>query len=217
MEIYSKLLSAKIYLVVFPLLIFASCATNTSNLKAHNQTSEEKIVSEKTNTELSLPIPKDETFILTDSETKEKLLPQTVPLENGPSITEQESPTKPAQKMLDSALEFCQASFDFWDKGDLDNALEALDQAYSLILKVKASPEEPEILQQRDDLRFTISKRIIECYSSRFTVANGCHKAIPLVMNKHVEKAIKLFTTRGRTFFLEAYRRSGRYRPCGPS
>jgi membrane-bound lytic murein transglycosylase D len=212
-EIYSKLLRAKIYLAVFPLLIFASCATNTSNLKAHNQTSEEKIVPEKTNAELSSPIPENETSALTVSETKEELLPQTGTLENGSPITEQESPTRPAQKMLDSALEFCQASFDFWDKGDLDNALEALDQAYSLILKVKASPEEPEILQQRDDLRFTISKRIIECYSSRFTVANGYHKAIPLVMNKHVEKAIKLFTKRERTFFLDAYSRSGRYRP----
>ena len=213
MKNYSKLLNAKIYLVVFPLLIFASCATNTSHLKANSQTSEEKIVPEKTNPELSLPIPEDETSALTESETKEKLLPQTVPLENGPSITEQESPTKPAQEMLDSALEFCQASFDFWDKGDLDNALDALDQAYSLILKVNASPEEPEILQQKDDLRFTISKRIIECYSSRFTVANGYHKAIPLVMNRHVEKAIKLFTKRERKFFLDAYRRSGQYRP----
>jgi membrane-bound lytic murein transglycosylase D len=212
-EIYSKLLSAKIFLVLFPFLIFASCATNTSSLKTHNQTFEEKIVSEETTTKLSSPIPANETSTLPMSETKEELLPQTATLENDSPIAEQESPTKPAQKMLDSALEFCQASFDFWDKGDLDNALEALDQAYSLILKVKASPEEPEILQQRDDLRFTISKRIIECYSSRFTVANGYHKAIPLVMNKHVKKAIKLFTTGGRTFFLDAYRRSGRYRP----
>ncbi|UCF82979.1 MAG: LysM peptidoglycan-binding domain-containing protein [Desulfobacteraceae bacterium] len=214
MKNYSKLLNAKIYLVVFPLLIFASCATNTSNLKANSQTSEEKIVPEKTNPELSLPIPEDETSALTESETKEKLLPLTVPLENGPSNTEQESPTKPAQEMLDSALEFCQASFDFWDKGDLDNALDALDQAYSLVLKVNASPEEPEILQQKDDLRFTISKRIIECYSSRFTVANGYHKAIPLVMNRHVEKAIKLFIGKERKFFLDAYRRSGQYRPA---
>ncbi len=214
MEIYSKLLSAKICLVVVSLLICASCVTQTSSLRTDQQTSEEKVVPEKTGHELSLQIPEGEISALSEGETKEKLLPQAVPLENGPPLTEQESPTKPAQEMLDSALEFCQASFDFWDKGDLDNSLDALDQAYSLILKVDANPEEPEILQQKDDLRFTISKRIIECYSSRFTVANGYHKAIPLVMNRHVEKAIHLFTVRDPNFFLDSYRRSGRYRPA---
>jgi membrane-bound lytic murein transglycosylase D len=213
-EIYSKSLSAKIYLVVAFLLICASCVTQTSHLRTDNQASEEKVAPEKTGHELSLQIPEEAISALQEGETKEKNLPQSVPLENGPPLTEQESPTKPAQEILDSALEFCQASFDFWDKGDLDNSLDALDQAYSLILKVNASPGEPEILQQKDDLRFTISKRIIECYSSRFTVANGYHKAIPLVMNRHVEKAINLFTVRDRDFFLDSYRLSGRYRPA---
>ena len=115
--------------------------------------------------------------------------------------------------MLDSALEFCQASYDFWEQGDLTNAIDALDQAYSLILKVNAN-HDPEILQQREDLRFTISKRIIECYSSRFTVANGYHKAIPLVKNRYVEKALRVFKERERSSFLNAYRLSGRYRPA---
>jgi membrane-bound lytic murein transglycosylase D len=115
--------------------------------------------------------------------------------------------------MLDSALEFCQASNDYWERGDLDNALDALDQAYSLILKVDPN-HNPEILQQRDDLRFTISKRIIEVYASRFTVANGNHTVIPLVMNRHVERALNLFKGREKRFFLSAYRRSGRYRPA---
>jgi len=87
--------------------------------------------------------------------------------------------------MLDSALEFCQASYEFWERGDLNNAIDALDQAYSLILNV--DPEgDPEILQQREDLRITISKRIIEVYASRYTVANGNGTAIPLVLNMHV-------------------------------
>ena len=115
--------------------------------------------------------------------------------------------------MLDSALEFCQASNDFWERGDLDNALDALDQAYSLILKVDPNYNS-EILRQRDDLRFTISKRIIEVYSSRFIVANGNYKAIPLSMNRHVDKALNLFKGRERKFFLNAYSRSGKYRPA---
>ena len=116
------------------------------------------------------------------------------------------------QERLDSAMEFYQASNDFWDQGDLDNAIGALDKAYSLILQVGPDTD-PELLQQKEDLRITISRRIIEVYTSRFTVANGQHKAIPLVMNPEVEKALNLFKGRERKFFLEAYRRSGIYRP----
>lgn len=117
------------------------------------------------------------------------------------------------QELLDSALEFCEASNDFWERGDLDNALDALDKAYSLILKVDKEGD-PEVLQQKEDLRFTISKRILEVYTSRFTVANGDHKAIPLEMNAHVRKALNLLKGRERNFFLRSYRRSGRYRPA---
>jgi len=200
--------------MVVSLLICVSCVSQTSHLKTDDPNSKAQVVSGKKGHELPIEIPEEQILTLQESEIKEKPLPKTVPVENDPPLTDQESPTKPAQEILDSALEFCQASFDFWDKGDLDNSLDALDQAYSLILKVNVSPEEPEILQQKDDLRFTISKRIIECYSSRFTVANGYHKAIPLVMNRHVEKAIKLLTVRERNFFLDSYRRSGRYRPA---
>ncbi len=118
-----------------------------------------------------------------------------------------------AQELLDSALAFCNASNDFWERGDLDNAVDALDQAYSLILQINPD-QPPEILQQRDDLRITISQRIMQVYSSRFTVANGYHKAIPLDMNSHVEKALNLLKGRERKFFINAYRRSGRYRPA---
>ena len=116
------------------------------------------------------------------------------------------------QEMIDSALEFCQVATDFWEQGDLDNALDALDKAYSLILKVTTDGE-PEVLQQKEDLRFTVSKRIIEVYASRFTVVNGSHNAIPLETNRHVDRALKLFQGRESRFLLDSYRRSGRYRP----
>lgn len=128
-------------------------------------------------------------------------------------VTTQEAVPTPHQELLDSALDYCQASNDFWERGDLDNALDALDKAYSLILKVNGD-DDPEVLQQKEDLRFTISKRIIEVYSSRFTVANGQHKAIPLVMNRHVERALRSFKGRERQFFLDSYHRSGKYRPA---
>jgi membrane-bound lytic murein transglycosylase D len=122
-------------------------------------------------------------------------------------------PEKSDQEMLDSALESCETANYFWERGELDNALNSLDQAYSLILKVSPD-DEPEILQQREDLRFTISKRIIEVYTSRFTVANGYKTPIPLVMNTHVERALELYKGKDRQFFLDAYRRSGRYLPA---
>ncbi len=123
-----------------------------------------------------------------------------------------EPPAMTNQETLDSALEFYQASSDFWERGDLDNAIAALDKAYSLILKVNAD-EDPVILQQKEDLRITISRRIVEVYASRFTVANGDHKEIPLLMNVHVEKELALFKGREKDFFLASYRRSGKYRP----
>ena len=116
------------------------------------------------------------------------------------------------QELIDAALEYCQASNNFWEKGDLDNAINALDKAYSLALQINGS--NVDVLQQKEDLRITISKRIIEVYSSRFTVANGTHKAIPLDMNKYVKEALELFKGKERGFFLEAYARSGRYRPA---
>lgn len=145
-----------------------------------------------------LPEPPKETIKEEDVELKE--LP-----------AQGQAPWPSDQELLDSALEFCQASYDYWEQGDLDNALDALDQAYSLILKVESKA--PQIVQQKDDLRVTISKRIIEVYSSRFTVVNGNRKAIPMVMNHHVKRAIKLFQGPERRFFLNSYRRSGRYRP----
>jgi membrane-bound lytic murein transglycosylase D len=117
------------------------------------------------------------------------------------------------QELIDSALEFCQASNDYWERGDLDNAVAALDKAYSLILRVKVD-DDPDLLQQKEDLRFTISKRIVEVYASRFTTAAGDYNAIPLVMNDHVRRELESFQGRERDFFLNAYARSGRFRPA---
>jgi membrane-bound lytic murein transglycosylase D len=54
----------------------------------------------------------------------------------------------------------------------------------------------------------------MEVYASRFSVVAGNQKAIPLIMNKHVEKALKSFAGREKKFFLDSYVRSGKYRPA---
>lgn len=118
---------------------------------------------------------------------------------------------KNAQQVLDEALEFCQASQDFWGQGDFENAVDALDHAYNLILWADTN-DNPKLIQQKEDIRFMISKRMLEIYTSRYTVATGNHDAIPMVMNRYVEKEIKLFKGGERKFFLNSYKRSGRYR-----
>ncbi|GBE35367.1 membrane-bound lytic murein transglycosylase D precursor [bacterium BMS3Bbin06] len=115
------------------------------------------------------------------------------------------------QNFLDTALEFYETSQEFWKEDNPDKAMAALDQAYANMLKVKAD-DTPKLVQQVDDLRFMISKRVLEIYASRYTAVKGNHKAIPLVMNRYVENEIKLFQGPERKFFIDSYRRSGRYR-----
>jgi len=144
--------------------------------------------------------------------------PQAVPIDDElysttDSLPENDSAGNEIQSHLDEALEYYQASQDFWQQGELDNALQALDQSYTLILEIDTF-DLPKFNQQKDDLRFMISKRILEIYTARHTTAKGNHNAISLVLNSHVQKEIDLLTSeKGKSFFENAYKRSGRYRP----
>jgi membrane-bound lytic murein transglycosylase D len=115
------------------------------------------------------------------------------------------------ENILDTAMELIDSSQEHWSAGDRDRAIDALDQAYAVILKLPVDAD-PKEVQQKEDLRFVISKRLTEIYASRFTSVNGNGKEIPLTVNDHVEREIRLFQTVERDFFLESYQRSGRYR-----
>ncbi len=120
---------------------------------------------------------------------------------------------KSPQVQLDEALEFCRASQEYWQRGELEKAVDSLDQAYALILAVEAQ-DDFKLIQEKEDLRFMISKRILEIYASRNIVVNGNHNAIPLEMNRHVQAEIRRFTVGPeKVFFLKSLKRSGRYRP----
>ena len=121
-------------------------------------------------------------------------------------------PDKEEQTLLDEALDFCEVAQSFWQKGELDNALDALDKAYSLILGVDTL-ENVKLIQQKEDLRYLISKRILEIYASRNIVVNGNHDEIPMEMNAHVQNELKRFTGFEKSFFEASYARSGQYRP----
>lgn len=117
------------------------------------------------------------------------------------------------QRQLDEALSLCESSQAYWQKGELESALDALDRAYALILTVNEN-DPFKIVQQKEDLRFLISKRILEIYASRNIVVNGHHNAIPREINPNIQKEIDIYTKGPeRKHFILSYKRSGKYRP----
>ena len=128
-------------------------------------------------------------------------------------LENQAPPPKGSEPALNRALALCRLAQTFWKRGELENAIDTLDQAYALVLRVDPG-NDPKMMQEKEDLRFTISKRILEIYSSRQVVVNGKRNEIPLTINPYVQNEIDSFTIgRERDFFAESYRRSGRYRP----
>ncbi len=116
--------------------------------------------------------------------------------------------------VFEEAMDFCEKAQELWKSGDSDKALASLDNAYSRILGVDTE-DDAELGRQKEDLRFLISKRILEIYASRNTAAKGKYDAIPMIMNHHVAAEIEILTSPGKDgqecFFYKAYRRSGRY------
>ncbi|MBC8412615.1 MAG: LysM peptidoglycan-binding domain-containing protein [Nitrospira sp.] len=114
------------------------------------------------------------------------------------------------QELLDAALEFSAAAQESWSEGNLDGAVALLDQAYEMVLRVDTE-DASDLIQQKDDLRYLISKRILEIYASRYTAVTGNHDEIPLTMNDQVRAELKRFEGPERNFILQSYERSGMY------
>jgi membrane-bound lytic murein transglycosylase D len=112
--------------------------------------------------------------------------------------------------LVAEALETCDSARVFWEEGDIEEALATLDLAYELLLQI---PDDPDVIQQKEDLRHLISRRIVEIYRSQLTTAAELGSPIPVEINSHVEREIARFRGPERKFFLESYRRSGQYRP----
>ena len=117
-----------------------------------------------------------------------------------------------AQQMIEQAFLLCQTSQEFWQNGEPDKAIDLLDRAYSVILKIDTYENE-NLIRQKEDMRFVITKRIYEIYASRKRVINGSQKEIPLTINKKVQHEIDLYTKGElRNHFIASYKRSGKYR-----
>ena len=126
---------------------------------------------------------------------------------NNETFMEKEDPAA----LLEEALFTYQDAQAAWEKGNFDNALQALDDAYSLILKAELPSDSP-LSQGKNDLRLLIAQRIQQIYASRLVTVGDNHKTIPVVENEHVQKEIRSFQTTEKRYFEEAYERSGLYR-----
>lgn len=129
--------------------------------------------------------------------------------DKAPAVESTEREVQEDQNIMEDALVLIGESDDYWKKGDLENALDLLDQAYSLIIE---TDDDPAIARQKDDLRLLISKKILAIYSARQTVTSGKRSEIPMMMNGDVEKEIRSFQSYERDFFIASFQRSGLYR-----
>jgi len=117
-----------------------------------------------------------------------------------------------AQQMIEHAFFLCQKSQESWQNGEPDKAIDLLDRAYSVILKIDTYENE-NLIRQKEDMRFVITKRIYEIYASRKVIIKGSQKEIPLTINKKVKHEIDLYTKGElRNHFIASYKRSGKYR-----
>jgi membrane-bound lytic murein transglycosylase D len=122
------------------------------------------------------------------------------------SLNEEET----ERDIMEEALLLLDESQKYWVNGELEEAIQMLDQAYALLLDTNGNPD---IVRQKDDLRLMISKRILAIYNAHQSVAKGKRSEIPIITNADVEKEIRLFQTVERDFFVASYQRSRIYRP----
>jgi membrane-bound lytic murein transglycosylase D len=134
---------------------------------------------------------------------------QDQPQESLPDIEKSTEEDSQAE-ILEEALDAYQDAQIAWEKADIDTALAALDEAYSLLLKLDLDADSPH-LQEKNDLRLLIAQRIQEIYASHLIAVGTNHREIPLTENKYVLAEITRFQTKERQYFIDAYRRSGMY------
>ena len=206
-------------LALLSLLLFTVSCTQSSFLRRPGDASNPEEPSQITGpTTEKTSDPSDGAPSGVTNEEEEKLLASSPALEessaNGESQAEIDSEEEPYtdQKRIDDALYYYQEALEYRNSGEPDRAIHSLDQSYQIIFSIQ-NEDDPEITQQKEDLRLLISKRILEIYASRAHLQMGHSREIPLAMNQYVAREIKRFQTKERDFFIKSYRLSGKYRP----
>ncbi|HDH34700.1 MAG TPA: hypothetical protein ENG88_04505, partial [Nitrospirae bacterium] len=154
------------YIILFITVLTLGCGSNTGVVKRTDVAApvaapqSETVNNEDNDSPLIIPL-QEEVVVDDVNHVKEE------PLVNDSLVLTKEENEEKQQNMLDTALDFCNASQEYWSEGNLTEAIQALDNAYMLVMQVHTE-ENPELIQQKEDLRFMISKRILEIYASRY-------------------------------------------------
>jgi membrane-bound lytic murein transglycosylase D len=102
------------------------------------------------------------------------VLPEPKKIEPEPVVEEIPPPTN--QELIDSALDYCNVSNEFWEQGDLNSAIDALDKAYSIILQVNGGST-PEAIQQKEDNRLIFLESYIRSGEYRPAIVRALNEA----------------------------------------
>ncbi len=122
------------------------------------------------------------------------------------------APETAPQEAIAASLAAYESAQGFWQEGRFEEAFAALDEAYGLMAGVEGNGD-PQVAQEKEDLRRLISRLIVEIYASQRTTVGDMEASIPLIVNEEVEREIASFQGAERQSFLAAYQRSGLYRP----
>ena len=129
---------------------------------------------------------------------------------NGEALAE--APPSDPSRLLHDSLDAFESAGALWRDGALEDAITALDSAYALMSQVPVDGD-PVLVQEKENLRGLISRRVVEIYASRRSAVGDPSASIPRILNDEVRREIESFQGREREQFLEGYRRSGIYRP----
>jgi membrane-bound lytic murein transglycosylase D len=136
--------------------------------------------------------------------------------EGAEAFLAEEGPETGPEGLQKQAVELCQSAAQLLEEGEVDEAVAAIDRAYELMLQLPTDGDD-SYLQAREDIRRLAADLISRAYRTGRTAAarasTSWDLAMPIVDNEHVHREIQSFTTEERDHFIEAYRRSGRYRP----
>lgn len=152
--------------------------------------------------------------------------PPEPPAEPAPAVSAPEPTSEPSeeagepkgevQDVQAQALEECQAASEFLDAEDVSAAIARIDRCYALMMQL---PEEADdaFAQAKQDIRLLVAELVGRAYRAEPASASAPMTSwdlgLPMIDNAHVQRELRSFTTVERAQFLDAYRRSGRFRP----
>ena len=178
--------SFAVLLALIPLLCLAGCAADRDVARPQDAIADPGDGSERSGNDSAEGAPAEDTATdSAESDVLEGMLfgSDETELSDSPFFDSDdessiEEPVVDPAILAAEALETCESARIFWEEGDIEEALAALDRAYELLLEIP--DDDPDIVQQKEDLRHLISRRIVEIYRSRLTSAVDLDSPIPV-------------------------------------